>query len=361
MSHDFAAFGAYRLLERLGEGASGEVWKALDLRLERRVALKILKHTDEVRHRALLAEAKLASQLNHPNIATIFEAGEVEGTPFIAMGLVEGSPLHQNPPTTPSADWLRAIALQAASALHCANQGGIIHRDVKPENMVLRPDGTLKVLDFGIARAQRETGPSTAEATLVEVTRTGHAQGTPAFMSPEQVHGQPLAPASDQFSLGVTLYVLASGHHPFKRPELLDTLFAVAKESAPSLAKLRPDLPPYLVGCVERMMAKETSRRFPSMAEVILAFQNEAPTEVLPVRRPPRKPWRLLATATLIALGGVGYLGYRLRSNPSPPSRPVVAIPPLAQPGGDASPGRPGTTRADAIARPPARVPAGAG
>jgi serine/threonine-protein kinase len=159
LSPDASHFGSYRLLARLGEGAMGEVWKALDLRLEREVALKILKDADDLRRRALIGEAKLACQLNHPNIAHIYDAGEVDGLPYIAMELVEGRTLRSlvGPPME-AAD-LHALARQAASALWHAHQKGIVHRDIKPENLLLTEDGQLKILDFGIARRGGTTCP----------------------------------------------------------------------------------------------------------------------------------------------------------------------------------------------------------
>ncbi|MFZ4514253.1 MAG: protein kinase domain-containing protein, partial [Geothrix sp.] len=145
-------FGSYRLLARLGEGAMGEVWRALDLRLEREVALKILKDVDDQRRQALIGEAKLACQLNHPNIAHIYDAGEVDGTPYIAMELVEGRTLRELVGHPVEATLLQDLARQAASALSHAHQRGIVHRDIKPENLLLTHEGQLKVLDFGIAR-----------------------------------------------------------------------------------------------------------------------------------------------------------------------------------------------------------------
>ncbi|MDP2876140.1 MAG: serine/threonine-protein kinase, partial [Holophaga sp.] len=184
-------FGSYRLLELLGEGGMGRVWKAVDVRLERVVALKILKGDDEDRRRALIAEAKTACQLQHPNIAVVYEAGVVEGVPFIAMEYVEGQSLASSIGKPMGVAGLLNLAIQACKALHHAHSKGVIHRDIKPDNLVLTPDGVLKVLDFGVAK--RNPLPSTNATvqafTLTHETEAGISVGTPAYMSPEQVFG----------------------------------------------------------------------------------------------------------------------------------------------------------------------------
>ena len=223
----------------------GEVWRALDLRLEREVALKLLKNADDQRRQALIGEAKLACQLNHPNIAHIYDAGEVEGTPYIAMELVEGQTLRALVGRPLEGESLQSLARQAAAALSHAHQKGIVHRDIKPENLLLTGEGQLKILDFGIARRgddDSRPGPTSHHLTLVERTAPGYSQGTPAYMSPEQANGQALTGQSDQFSLGVVLYELATGVHPFLRGSLVDTLYAVTRDTPRPLSEARPDL-----------------------------------------------------------------------------------------------------------------------
>ena len=219
----------------------GEVWKALDLRLEREVALKILKDADDMRRRALVGEAKLACQLNHPNIAHIYDAGEVDGLPYIAMELVEGGTLRSLAGPPMEGEALFSLARQAASALAHAHQKGIVHRDIKPENMILTEAGQLKILDFGIARRGADdlhVGAASHHATLVERTAPGYSQGTPAYMSPEQANGQALTGQSDQFSLGVVLYELATGTHPFLRGSLVVPIRASTTRTA--MRRARP-------------------------------------------------------------------------------------------------------------------------
>lgn len=313
MSSQPTILGPYRLLEPLGEGAMGSVWKALDLRLERPVALKLLKDVDEVRHRALVAEAKLASRLNHPNIAHIYEAGEAEGVPYIAMELVEGRTLRGFIGQRVEGEWLMRVAEQAASGLLHAHGHGVIHRDIKPENLVLREDGTLKVLDFGIARPHGTTlqAQTTHHHTLIDKTAPGYSQGTPAYMSPEQANGTGLGPATDQFSLGVVLYQLATGIHPFLKQNLVETLFAVVKDPAPPLAKLRPDLPATLIQGIGRLMAKAETDRYPSLDGFLKELRGEAETlRVRPLRSPRR--WALAVGVSLPLLLGAGLIGVLL-------------------------------------------------
>ncbi|HEX4845594.1 MAG TPA: protein kinase, partial [Geothrix sp.] len=285
MTSDAPHFGSYRLLTRLGEGAMGEVWRALDLRLEREVALKILKDADDLRRKALIGEAKLACQLNHPNIAHIYDAGEVDGTPYIAMELVEGRTLRALVGRPVDGPLLHRLAQQAAQALSHAHQKGIVHRDIKPENLLLTNEGQLKILDFGIARRGADDLPPGATShhmTLVERTAPGYSQGTPAYMSPEQANGQPLTGQSDQFSLGVVLYELATATHPFLKGSLVDTLYAVTRDEPKPLSEARPDLPRTLQDAIHRLMAKAPRDRFPSLQTLAAGLSEDIPTATAP-------------------------------------------------------------------------------
>jgi len=302
----------------------GSVWRALDLRLEREVALKMLRAPGDdepgegttQRRRSLLAEAKLACQLNHPNIAHIYDAGEVEGVPFIAMELVEGKQLRAYVGKPAPTDFALSVARQAASALAHAHLKGIVHRDIKPENLVLTEDGILKILDFGIARRH---GPGSAapdqtahHMTLVSETAPGFSMGTPAYMSPEQANGLALTGASDQFSLGTMLYELAVGRHPFMKDNLVETLFAVAKDEPAPLAQRRRDLPQVFVGGVMRLLAKKPEDRYPDLSEFARVLDGQTASTATPVltpeppsARPPWRGWPLAAAAgLLVAIGG---------------------------------------------------------
>ncbi|HJV48658.1 MAG TPA: protein kinase [Geothrix sp.] len=322
LTPDATHFGSYRLLTRLGEGAMGEVWRALDLRLEREVALKILKDADDLRRKALIGEAKLACQLNHPNIAHIYDAGDVDGTPYIAMELVEGRTLRALVGRPVEAALLQDLARQAASALSHAHQKGIVHRDIKPENLLLTDEGQLKILDFGIARRGAEDpslGPTSHHMTLVERTAPGYSQGTPAYMSPEQANGQPLTGQSDQFSLGVLLYELATAVHPFLRGSLVDTLYAVTRDEPRPLSEVRPDLPRTLQDAIHRLMAKAPRDRFPNLQALAAGLSENTATALAPhlsqstVQLPKaRRRWILPLAATLLIAGtGVGVWALR--------------------------------------------------
>ena len=310
MPPDATHFGSYRLLSRLGEGAIGEVWRALDLRLEREVALKLLKNADDQRRQALIGEAKLACQLNHPNIAHIYDAGEVEGTPYIAMELVEGQTLRALVGRPLEGESLQSLARQAAAALSHAHQKGIVHRDIKPENLLLTGEGQLKILDFGIARRgddDSRPGPTSHHLTLVERTAPGYSQGTPAYMSPEQANGQALTGQSDQFSLGVVLYELATGVHPFLRGSLVDTLYAVTRDTPRPLSEARPDLTRTLQDAIHRLLAKAPGDRFPNLQALAMGLAENVPTATAPHLVSPAVPGRSRRRRLLLAsvCGGV--------------------------------------------------------
>jgi len=330
----------------------GEVWRALDLRLEREVALKILKDADDPRRQALIGEAKLACQLNHPNIAHIYDAGDVDGNPYIAMELVEGHTLRALVGRPAEPDTLLVLARQAASALSHAHQKGIVHRDIKPENMLLTEEGQLKILDFGIARRGGDDlplGATSHHLTLVERTAPGYSQGTPAYMSPEQANGQPLTGQSDQFSLGGVLYELATAIHPFLHGSLVDTLYAVTRDEPKPLSEVRPDLPRTLQDAIHRLMAKQPKDRFPNLQALAAGLSENTATAAVPHLIPSRAPiatrrwpWALGGVALLLVVGATTWflqrgdgtgLGEARRASREDftKGRRVVAILPLEQ------------------------------
>ncbi len=267
-------FGSYLLLESIGQGGMGHVWKAHDLRLERTVALKVVADASEEVRQALIAEAKTASRLTHPNIAVVYDAGEIDGVPYIAMEHVEGRTLQSMMDRAWTDANLTRVALQAAEGLAHAHERGVVHRDIKPSNLMVTPQGRLEILDFGIAkRDAKPTEPGDA-ATLVRVTAPGLSVGTPAYMSPEQVVGQQASPASDQFSLGLVLYELATGLNPFKRESVVETMHAILKEVQEPLRQARPDLAPALAAAVDRSMSKRVQDRFPDLQAFIASFDS---------------------------------------------------------------------------------------
>jgi serine/threonine-protein kinase len=265
-------FGSYRLMEALGQGGMGIVWKAHDLRLERTVALKVVADAGAEVRQALIAEAKTASRLNHPNIAVVYDAGEVEGIHYIAMEYVEGRTLASMMERPWTETNLQRVALQAAEGLAHAHERGVVHRDIKPSNLMVTPQGRLEILDFGIAKRDAKAGEPGEAATLLRVTAPGLSVGTPAYMSPEQVVGLAASPASDQFSLGLVLYELATGNHPFKQGSVVETMHAILKQEAVPLGEARPDLAPALSAAIDRALSKRAQDRFPDLHAFAASF-----------------------------------------------------------------------------------------
>jgi hypothetical protein len=265
--------GRYRILGELGRGAMGVVYRAVDPVIEREVALKTL-HTelpadvvDEVRVR-FLREARSAGRLSHPNIVTIFDVGQEGGAAYIAMELLEGRTLQQmlkEPQRIPFHTAADIIA-QVADALHHAHQFSIVHRDVKPANVVVAPSGRAKLTDFGVAYVPAS-----------DVTQTGSALGSPRYMAPEQVLGQPFDARADIFSLGVVLYELLARRTPFEWPGDT-TVFAlmqrIAGEPHPPLRQIDPQIPAGFDRIMDRALAKRPQDRYQSASEFASDLRN---------------------------------------------------------------------------------------
>ena len=281
MPEPLRSLAHFEVLEKLGEGGMGVVYRARDTRLQRSVALKVLPAEfarDEGRRQRFLREARAAAAVSHPGIATIHDVGEADGTVFIAMELVEGQTLraHQEGGPRPLEEVL-AHAIQIAEALERAHAAGVVHRDLKPDNVVVQPDGRVKLLDFGLAKmtplltgsgsgASDSQSPTAAE--MPEVTREGTVLGTAAYMAPEQARGAEVDPRSDLFSLGVLLHEAVTGTNPFRGPTLADTLGAILRDRPAALAAVRPDVPAELSDLVERLLSKPREER-PATARVV--------------------------------------------------------------------------------------------
>ena len=261
--------GHYRILEKLGGGGMGVVYKAHDTRLGRGVALKFLPEEyarDPQRLKRFEREARTASALNHPHICTIHDMGEYEGQPFLVMELIEGQTLPAPAVRRLSLPALVPLVGQVARALTAAHAAGIVHRDIKPDNIMVRDDGYAKVVDFGLARTL-PTFAAPPEATAAEVTDQGTLLGTVRYMSPEQARAETAGSASDLFSLGVVLYELATGQHPFPADSQIGVLHAILSQSPPRPALLNPEIPAPLEALILQMLEKDARLR-PTAAEV---------------------------------------------------------------------------------------------
>jgi hypothetical protein len=263
--------GSFELLGMLGAGGMGEVYRARDERLGREVALKILAAdflaTPEYLRR-FIGEARTASSLNHRNIITIFEVGRAGEHPFLAMELVDGPTLRHFAaggllPLRKVLD----LTVQAAEGLSAAHEASLVHRDLKPENIMVARDGTLKILDFGLAKPFGEAASGELAAGLAK-TSTGVVVGTASYMSPEQALGRPVDFRSDQFSLGLILYELLTGRKAFERPSAVQTLTAIIEEEPESLERLSPRTPAPLAWIVDRCLSKDPEDRYASMRDL---------------------------------------------------------------------------------------------
>jgi serine/threonine protein kinase len=268
----------YRIVEKLGEGGMGVVYKARDLRLDRFVCIKVLRAEqlrDESRKVRFIQEAKSASSLNHPSIITIHEIDQAEGTDFIVMEFVAGKTLQQLIPSggLPVADVLK-YAIPIASALAAANAAGIIHRDIKPGNIMVGGNGIVKVLDFGLAKLTApEENPEGATQTLKAQTEEGTIVGTAAYMSPEQAQGKTVDARSDIFSFGAVLYEMLTGHRAFQGANRMSTLASILQQEPKPLTEFGSRIPREVERIVVRCLRKDPDRRFQHMADLRVALE----------------------------------------------------------------------------------------
>lgn len=275
--------GPYRVLDTLGAGGMGVVYLVEDPRLQRRAAVKLLPAhltSDSERTRRFEHEARIASSLNHPNIITIYDIGHTDAGQYIAMELVVGQTLRTlcgEPAAYPD---VIAWSSQMARALAVAHEAGVVHRDLKPENVMVRSDGFVKLLDFGLAQLDAVQ----PDAATGFVTAPGSVLGTLRYMSPEQTRGERVGPATDLFSLGLVMYELATGRHPFQAPTLPATVVALVHADPAPPSSVRPDLPAAFDRLVLGLLAKD-SRQRPLAAAVVaaLADLDRAPHVELPM------------------------------------------------------------------------------
>jgi predicted ATPase len=283
--------GPYEVLSPLGAGGMGEVYRARDTRLTRDVAIKVLPASfadDADRLLRFEQEARATSALNHPNIVTIHEFGDVEAGRFIVMELVDGRTLRALIDEGSSIDALARLGCQMAKALGAAHAAGITHRDIKPENIMVRDDGYVKVLDFGLARLV-PPGMDREAATL-QYTQPGTLLGSARYMSPEQARGESVSHPSDIFSTGMIFYEMATGRHPFATDSILGTLNAITTQTPVAPSRLNPEIPSAIERLILQMLEKDARLR-PTASEVDMALaeiggQRLSGESPCPARRP---------------------------------------------------------------------------
>jgi eukaryotic-like serine/threonine-protein kinase len=320
----------FRIVEKLGEGGMGVVYRATDEKLRRTLALKVLPDSfthDEDRRRRFLREARAAAAVSHPNIAAVHDIGEADGRIFIAMEYVEGETLRERlgggALAVPAA---LAIALQIARGLAKAHQANIVHRDLKPENVIIGENEHVKLLDFGLAKLGVDAAtPSALEAAETEtnLTREGKLLGTPGYMSPEQARGQEVDARTDVFAFGVVLYEMLTGQRPFVGETTQDVLTAVMRDTPKWASEVNSRVAPEMDRLIERCLEKLRDARYAGGAELLDALSAVPPEPRVsePGRKAPSRPTVSLVTP-VAAVAGVG------TSSPSSPPglRPLTLL-----------------------------------
>ncbi len=266
------ALSHYRLMERIGEGGMGVVWKALDTTLGRTVAIKVLSESITARPGSLTRlthEAKALAALNHPAIVTVYSVEQADGIHFLTMEWLQGRTLRDLiPPEGMPFSRFLDIALPVVEGIIAAHEHGIAHRDIKPRNVMLTDSGRIKVLDFGLAR-QTVEGPGPSEAAPTEsLDAAPGLAGTLYYMSPEQLRGQPCDPRSDLFSLGVLFYEMLTGRRPFEGDSVPELSASILRDEPVAVTRFRPDIPVHLDWLIARCLAKDPANRFESAREL---------------------------------------------------------------------------------------------
>src|SRR5579862_3744773 len=317
--------GHYRVLEKIGSGGMGEVFRARDERLGRDVAIKLIRpaSSDNPDHlRRFEQEARAAAALNHPNILAIYDVGFDGSVPYIVSELLEGQNLRQRLAEGPMSISAAAdIALQIAQGLTAAHERLIVHRDLKPENLFLTKDGRVKILDFGVAKLQAPADIDRPMESLTTVTKHGSMVGTVAYMSPEQLRGKAVDHRSDIFSFGAILYEMMSGSRAFRGETEVDTMTAVLREEPATVSLDEAAIPSGYQDVIRHCLEKDPENRFQSTTDLVFALQTLTASSPARVARPVKKaarvlPWAFVAVLTAIALLAIT----QLRTPVPPPS-----------------------------------------
>jgi len=340
-----STLGPYTVLEQLGAGGMGVVYRARDTRLGRDVALKVLlpeANSDPTSRRRLLNEARAASALNHPNVVTVYETSSVDGIDFIAMECIQGETLATRITRgeIPIPEVL-SIALHVAEGLAAAHAVGLVHRDLKPSNIMITRDGRAKILDFGLAQ-RIEVAVISGATQSHSLTMSGAVVGTLAYMSPEQARGDEPGPASDIFAYGAVLYEMLCRERPFEGKTQLDVYHQICYQEPVPIGRRRGGVPLALADIIGRALAKKPEERFESMAVIVDALRSPLPTNAVVtgsprLTRPPARPvrWKAVwAIASLMALAALA-VGLFFWTRPKPFSS--VAVLPFVNATGDSS------------------------
>ncbi len=323
--------GPYEIQSPLGAGGMGEVYRARDTRLDRTVALKVLPaafSADPDRLHRFQHEARILSTLNHPNVVAIYDVGEQNGIRYLVSEFLDGQTLRDKLATGSLSRFrISEYALEIAKGLAAAHEKGVVHRDLKPDNIFVTGDDRVKVLDFGLAKqAPAEIGHEGDTMTGANPTTPGTVMGTVGYMSPEQVRGQPLDHRSDIFSFGAVLYEMASGKRAFRGESSVETMNAILKEDVPELSESGPQVSPGLDRIVRRCLEKKPERRFQSASDLAFALEalsgsssiaraaSSAPSAPVPVVKTDRRPW-IIAAIGALALAAAAAIWFYPRTN----------------------------------------------
>lgn len=320
-------FGRYEILEEIGKGSMGVVYRAHDPQIDRIIALKVLRHDRMISEdfvQRFLKEAKAIGRLSHPAIVTVYDVGEDKGTVYLAMEFLEGTSLdriiHEK---KLSLEEIVNVGVQAAEALDYAHQHGVVHRDIKPANIILTPTGQLKITDFGIARIE--------DPSATRQTQAGEILGTPSYMAPEQVMSKSVDGRSDLYSLGVILYELATGERPFESNNMAATFRAITQDTPVEPAKIDPTVSQALSALVMKSLNKLPDSRFQtgsSVAESLKACFKAGefgpPETPAPQKSKSRGLFAIIAVMVIGIAGGVYYYFMKTQSLPQPEHGPAI-------------------------------------